>query len=158
MNRIAFRLAPLAIAATLFAAGCAEHPSRTATPAPVSSTATGGTSASSSTQTRTSTATPRSSAQVMMEDEAAMTGIPACDDYLASYKGCHRAAQIYAPDTIDQHYRDMHDSLLKQSKDPATRDQLAARCTSLANSLKQALHGKACEPEQPADASSSTQP
>jgi hypothetical protein len=90
----------------------------------------------------------------MTDNEAAMTGIPACDDYLASYRGCHRAAQIYAPDTIEQHYQDMRDSLLKQSKDPDTRDQLAARCTSLANSLKQALHGKACEPDQPAGASS----
>jgi hypothetical protein len=83
------------------------------------------------------------------------TGIAACDDYLASYRGCHRAAGIYAPDQIEGRYSMMRNSLLRDSMDPDSRPQLAARCTSLAKQLHQALHGKACEPDQPASAASS---
>ncbi|PWK91938.1 hypothetical protein [Fulvimonas soli] len=83
------------------------------------------------------------------------TGIPVCDDYLASYRGCHRAAGIYAPDQIEGRYQAMRTSLLRDSLDPDIRPQLAARCNSLASQLRQALHGKACEPEQPAAAASS---
>lgn len=83
------------------------------------------------------------------------TGIPACDAYLASYKACHRAAGIYAPDTIDRHYRIMRHTLRKESRDPAKRPTLEARCQSLAHLLKQALHGKSCDfrpsAAQPAD-------
>lgn len=76
------------------------------------------------------------------------TGIPACDDYLASYKQCHRAAGIYAPDTIDAHYRSMHQALLEQARDPDRRSALAARCIALATLLKQSLRGKPCTPTQ----------
>lgn len=83
----------------------------------------------------------------------ANTGIPACDDYLASYRACHRAAAVYPPDQIDFHYRQMRQSLLRDSLSPEIRPQLAARCNSLAGTLRQALHGKACVPE-PAGAGS----
>lgn len=81
------------------------------------------------------------------------TGIPACDDYLASYKACHRAANIYAPTDIAHRYELMRKSLLRDSLDPASHDQMAARCNALATSLRDALHGKACQP-LPADAPS----
>lgn len=158
MNRTTYRLAPLAIAAVLFAAGCAEHPTQ---PTPVSSgssTTSGSTTSTGSSSTSTTTASRPADTSAAEPAASSTTGIPACDDYLASYKGCHRAAAIYAPDTIEQHYQEMHDSLVRQSRDPATRSELAARCTSLASQLKQALHGKACEPEQPADAGSTAQP
>jgi hypothetical protein len=157
MNRIVYRLVPLAIAAALFATGCAEHPTQ---PTPVSSgsSTTSGSTSTGSSSSSTGTTPRTAAAGEAVPAESASTGIPACDDYLASYKGCHRAAEIYAPDTIDQHYEEMHDSLVRQSRDPATRSELAARCTSLANQLKQALHGKACEPEQPAAAGSAPQP
>lgn len=83
----------------------------------------------------------------------ANTGIPACDDYLASYRACHRAAAIYAPNQIESHYQQMRRSLLRDSLRPEIRPQLAARCNSLAGTLRQALHGKACAPD-PAAASS----
>lgn len=85
----------------------------------------------------------------------AHTGIQACDDYLASYRACHRAAAIYKPDQIESHYQQMRQSLLRDSLRPEIRPQLGARCNSLARSLRQALHGKACEPD-PATASSTT--
>jgi hypothetical protein len=83
------------------------------------------------------------------------TGIPACDDYLASYVACHRAAAIYAPDQIDTHYQAMRTSLLTDSLDPTIRPQLGARCTSLAVQLRQALHGKSCAAASPSTATSS---
>ncbi len=76
---------------------------------------------------------------------AGATGIPACDAYLASYKACHRAAGIYAPDTIDRHYRIMRHTLREESRDPAKRSTLANRCRSLARLLEKALHGKSCD-------------
>ena len=82
-------------------------------------------------------------------------GIPACDDYLASYRACHRAAAIYKPDQIESHYQQMRQSLLRDSLRPEIRPQLGARCNSLARTLRQALHGKACAPD-PATASSTT--
>ena len=85
----------------------------------------------------------------------AHTGIPACDDYLASYRACHRAAAIYNPDQIESHYQQMRQSLLRDSLRPEIRSQLGARCNSLARTLRQALHGKACASD-PATASSTT--
>lgn len=92
------------------------------------------------------------------ESEAGLpahTGIQACDDYLASYRACHRAAAIYKPDQIESHYQQMRQSLLRDSLRPEIRSQLGARCNSLARTLRQALHGKACAPEPPT-ASSTT--
>ena len=73
------------------------------------------------------------------------TGIPACDDYLASYVGCHRAADIFAPGQLQDRYEAMRTSLLRDSQNPDIRPQLAARCNSLATQLRTALHGKSCE-------------
>lgn len=142
---------------TLFAAGCADQNTRsTASPAPqattTSSTAPVTPTAASE---RTAAGTSTQTANTTPPDK---TGIPACDDYLASYKGCHRAAGIYAPDTIDAHYKDMRDTLLKESRDPSKRSALAGRCVSLAKLLKESLHGQSCAPEQPAEASSAGNP
>ncbi len=149
MNRHARHLLVLALPAALLAAGCAQQDTtRPTTPAPAETTRAG-TSAPQPAQA------PAPAAESTAKKLPEKTGIPACDDYLASYKGCHRAAGIYAPDTIDEHYREMRDTLLEESQDPAKRSTLAARCVSLAKLLKQALHGKSCEPAQPAEASSS---
>jgi len=83
------------------------------------------------------------------------TGIPACDDYLSSYIGCHRAAGIFAPGQLQDRYEAMRSSLLRDSRNPDIRPQLAARCTSLATQLRTALHGKSCE-VSPAPASTTT--
>ncbi|MEO8810555.1 MAG: hypothetical protein ABI386_09950 [Rhodanobacter sp.] len=82
------------------------------------------------------------------------TGITACDDYLSSYMACHRAAAIFAPDQLQSRYDTMRTTLLRDSQNPDIRPQLAERCNSLARSLRQALHGKACATEPSAATSS----
>ncbi|MEO7148851.1 MAG: hypothetical protein ABIY40_02795 [Rhodanobacteraceae bacterium] len=83
-----------------------------------------------------------------------MVGVASCDQYLSTYKACHRAAGIYAPDQIDARYDTMRDTLLRDSKDPAKRVTLDGRCRSLAKGLTDALHGKSCD-AAPASASTS---
>lgn len=158
MNFNACRLIPLAAATALFAAACSTPAPR---PPPPSSTPTSNQTAAPTapapapkpTSQQTSNSAPTHK-PLTIEDNSAATGIGACDDYLASYKGCHRAAGIFSADTLDHHYQEMHDHLVELSKDPRMRDQLAARCTALANQLKKALHGKSCD-APPASASSS---
>jgi hypothetical protein len=73
------------------------------------------------------------------------TGVAACDDYLSSYLACHQAAGIFPPGQLKSRYQAMRTILLHASQDPATRPQLAARCTLLATQLRQSLHGRSCE-------------
>ncbi len=156
-NRLV-RTLSLVAACSLAIAGCADKPTRS-TPAPAAAhPATGTTPApapasrsTGSPRTSTSPAAPRRAATD--ESLPANTGIASCDNYLASYKSCHRAAGIYRPDEIDSRYDMMRTTLLRDSKDDDMRPQLDARCTSLATQLKQALHGKSCAPDEPANAS-----
>lgn len=137
-------------------AGCASNQAqstRPAAPTNATPTAPAPAGAAKASKPRTATATTAKPAGTPLPDN---TGIPACDDYLASYVACHRAAAIYAPDQIESHYEDMRSSLLRDSQDPAVRPQLGARCTSLAVQLKQALHGKSCGPLPPAPAGSAS--
>jgi hypothetical protein len=78
------------------------------------------------------------------------TGIPACDDYLASYMSCHAAAGVYAPDQLQSRYQDMRTSLLQDSVDPNKRPLMGARCTALAKQMRETLKGKSCAPVSPA--------
>ena len=132
------RLALLALIAGLTVAGCADKPARHTT-----------TTASTHTTSRsTVTAKPRPTAPAQPETSStapAKTGIAACDDYLASYVACHRAAGIYAPDQIETRYDQMRHSLIEDSQDPDMRPQLGTRCVALANQLHQVLHGKSCD-------------
>jgi hypothetical protein len=81
------------------------------------------------------------------------TGIPACDDYLSSYLACHRAANVFPADQLQNRYETMRTTLLRDSQDPKTRPFQANRCNALASALHDALHGKACD-AMPADATS----
>lgn len=155
MNFNACRLIPLAAATALFVAACSTPAPRPAPP-PTAPTSNQTTTPKAPSSAPSDQASSRASAHkpLTIEDNSAATGIAACDDYLASYKGCHRAAGIFSPDTLDHHYQEMRDHLVELSKDPKMRAQLAARCTALANQLKKALHGKSCD-VQPASASSS---
>ncbi|RAO75940.1 hypothetical protein CA260_14420 [Dyella jiangningensis] len=145
-------------------AGCSSQPTATTT---TTTTTTGRshTGASTSTSPRsTGTSAPRSrtaapgatGAPAAATGPTGSTGIPACDDYLASYVACHRTAAIYPPDQIEGHYEAMRDSLLRDSQDPNTRPQLGGRCTALAQTLRQALHGRSCGPVSPATPASSS--
>jgi hypothetical protein len=160
MKRTMTRLIPL-LAGALALAACSDHKTRpdtgagrTASPTSTTTTTTGGTPSRRSTGTaapapRTGTGTKAGGKEAPLPDN---TGIASCDEYLASYKSCHLAAGIYARDQIENRYELMRTSLLRQSQDPDMRGQLGARCTSLANQLKEALHGKSCA-DVPAPAS-----
>ena len=144
MTRLPSRLALLVLACGLVLAGCNDKTTRPSS----SSTATTTTSSSRSTApastTRAPASKPKTAPGQALPDQ---TGIPACDNYLNTYIACHQAAAIYAPDQIEGRYESMRDSLLRDSLDPDIRPQLGNRCTSLANQLHQALHGKACAPQ-----------
>jgi len=154
MASILNRLAPLAICAIALAA-CSDNKPKPATTQSV----TASPSSQSTTKTATTSVTKVPAAKGTTGAAAAKggplpssTGIAACDEYLASYKTCHLAAGIFARDQIEPRYEMMRESLLRQSQDPDMRDQLQNRCTSLANQLKDALHGKSCA-DTPAPAS-----
>jgi hypothetical protein len=149
---VSTRLIPFSLLAGLLLAGCAHQPptrtSTTSTSHPPTSPAT---ESSGVHREHHITSQSQSSADTTLPDT---TGIAACDDYLSSYMACHRAAQIFAPDQLPARYQAMRTSLLRDSRNPDIRPQLAARCNSLATQLRQALHGKACQVE-PATAASS---
>jgi hypothetical protein len=154
MASILNRLAPLAFCAIALAA-CSDNKPKPAT----TQTVTASPSSQSTTKTATTSVTKVPAAKGTTGAAAAKggplpssTGIAACDEYLASYKSCHLAAGIFARDQIEPRYEMMRESLLRQSQDPDMRDQLPNRCTSLANQLKDALHGKSCA-DTPAPAS-----
>ena len=159
MTRSTFRLVPLLVGALVLTA-CADHKARpqpTTTHTVVASSGTA-TTAHSSTTTGTTAATrsgTRGSAATSTTKAAPLpdsTGIAACDEYLASYKSCHLVAGVFARDQIDSRYEMMRTSLLRQSQDPDMRDQLGARCSSLAGQLKDVLKGRSCA-DTPAPAS-----
>jgi hypothetical protein len=135
----------------LLLAGCAQHPATRTTTTSTTTTPSTSTTRAASTSHREHAA-PTRSKPAAEPDLSDNTGIAACDDYLSSYLACHRAAAIYAPDQLQSRYEAMRSSLLRDSKNPDIRPQLAARCNSLASQLRQALHGKSCA-ENPAPAS-----
>lgn len=140
------RLALVGLALCVFLGSCADKPAK-----PVRRTSHATHAHTASTSEATFGKTPETRGTL-----PASTGIPACDDYLASYRACHRAAAIYAPDQIESHYQQMRQSLLRDSLRPEIRPQLAARCNSLAGTLRQALHGKTCGLDPAASGSPST--
>lgn len=152
MTRLTSCLALLVLAGGLALAGCNDTNTR-----PTSTT--GGTSSGSGSSTsRTAPATTsRTAAKPKVARTEALpdqTGVPACDNYLATYVACHQVAGIYQPDQIEGRYEAMRESLLRDSLDPDIRPQLGNRCTSLANQLHQALHGKSCATQPAAPATS----
>ncbi|WP_158886213.1 hypothetical protein [Rhodanobacter sp. L36] len=140
------RLTLVALTASLILAGCADK--QVARPTAVTTTTT---SRANGPTTRTVDATivptrthSSTSTHVSKSHLPDHTGIPACDDYLSSYMACHKAAGIYSPGQLPSRYEAMRTSLLRDSLDPDIRPQLSARCNSLASTLRDALHGKAC--------------
>jgi hypothetical protein len=142
----------------LLLAGCAHQPAPKAATSPVSGTAvttTGSSPAAAGTSTHHQHHAAPVNGHITVEDVDLpdRTGIPVCDDYLASYMACHRAAAIFSPEQLPGRYQAMRTSLLLDSENPDIRPQLAARCSSLASQLREALHGKSCA-QSPAPASS----
>ncbi len=153
-----FHLMLSAIAVTLLLAGCAHDKATRSVPAATTSvpaaTKPAATTRSPPHTRKHKAANADNVTPTVTATLPDRTGIAACDDYLASYLACHRAAQIYVPGQLQARYQAMRTSLLRDSMDEDIRPQLAARCNSLATQLRTALHGKACAPE-PAAASSS---
>jgi hypothetical protein len=141
------RLTLLTVAAALITVGCAHQPPARTTAV----TTTRTTAAPVSTTTKTATGTPHRAPASNTSTASApanlptSTGIAACDDYLASYLACHRAANIFPPTQLQSRYNAMRTSLLRDSLDPDIRPQLATRCNSLASMLRDTLHGKSCD-------------
>lgn len=157
MTRSTLRLVPLLVGALVLTA-CADHkakPQPTTTHTVVASGGTTATTHTSTAGTTTTTHTGTRTAATSTTRSAPLpdsTGIAACDEYLASYKSCHLVAGVFARDQIDSRYDMMRTSLLRQSQDPDMRDQLGARCSSLAGQLKDVLKGRSCA-DTPAPAS-----
>lgn len=154
MATILTRLAPLALCALALAACSDNKPKPTTTQTVTAAPATTGSKSKTATTSVTNVPSSKSAGTAAAKSGPLpnSTGIAACDEYLASYKSCHLAAGIFARDQIEPRYEMMRESLLRQSQDPDMRDQLQNRCTSLANQLKDALHGKSCA-DTPAPAS-----
>lgn len=154
-----FRMTLAATITGFLLSGCADHPS-TRTTRPVSTTTSASSAAASNARTNAAEKRERTTSEKTPGAKADLpenTGIAACDDYLASYLACHRAAKIFVPSQLQSRYEAMRTSLLRDSQNPDIRPQLGARCNSLATQLRQALHGKACAPD-PAPAGSSSTP
>ena len=154
------RLTLTCVITGLLLAGCAHQPA-TRTTSNVATTPATPATASTPSATAGSTQHPHhvvsSNGHVTAEDVNMPdhTGIPACDDYLSSYMACHRAAGIFTPEQLPARYQAMRTSLLADSENPDIRPELAARCNSLAATLREALHGKSCA-VSPAPASTPT--
>ena len=138
------RLTLTSLLGSLLLAGCAQHPATRTTTTSATTTSSAPTPKAASAPQREHAASPARSKPAAEPELSGNTGIAACDDYLSSYLACHRAAAIYAPDQLQSRYEAMRNSLLRDSRNPDIRPQLAARCNSLASQLRQALHGKSC--------------
>lgn len=156
------RLALAATISSLLLAACAHHPTtrpQTASSQAIRSHTNRGSVSGSATSTSRHSPTqrraePTDATSQAENTDSERTGIAACDDYLASYMACHRAAAIYTPEQLPLRYQALRTTLLRDSKNPKIRPNLAARCNSLARTLRDSLHGKSCD-TNPAISSSS---
>jgi hypothetical protein len=139
------RLTLVAMTAGLLLAGCADKQAARPTAVTHTRASTPATTRTVDSNTAAPTRRSESSTRTTKGRLPDHTGIAACDDYLSSYLACHRAAGIYTPGQLPERYEAMRTSLLRDSQDPDIRPQLAARCNSLASTLRDALHGKACD-------------
>ncbi|NII73104.1 hypothetical protein FHW84_001673 [Dyella sp. SG562] len=144
MTRLPSRLALLVLAGGLVLAGCNDKTTRPSSSGSSTTTTSSSRGTAPASTTRAPASKPKTAPSQALPDQ---TGIPACDNYLNTYIACHQAAAIYPADQIEGRYEAMRESLLRDSLDPDIRPQLGNRCTSLANQLHQALHGKACAPQ-----------
>lgn len=80
--------------------------------------------------------------------EGVLVGVPACDDYLASYRACHTVIGTFKPDVLEKRYDALRDTLVSQSHDPELSPTLEARCNSLIAQRDEALAGRNCLPAE----------
>ncbi len=72
------------------------------------------------------------------------TGVPVCDNYLASYRQCHTTIGQTAPAAIDQNFERLRDSMVRQSGTPEGRAQISGQCKGLAALVQEALGSRKC--------------
>jgi len=139
MSNHPLRIAVLALAAAV-AAGCASNDTRyeASEPAPAAERAT--------VVNTESTHVDRSTTTIVTPANDELVGVPACDDFLASYKACHMVIGTYAPDILDKRYMELRNTFVSQSHDPAVSGTLEARCNGLIAQRDEALAGRACLP------------
>lgn len=154
MKTLKLFAAPLAAAIALgLLAGCAGDPSRS-DPDVAPATAAEAAPASEAAEPLRETAPAPAPARKQVRDDAPppvdeITGIVACDDYLGSYKSCHQVIGTYEPDSLASRYDLLRASLIKDSKDPARRTELEARCNNFSQMMKDALNGRECVDQAP---------
>ncbi|HEY3520339.1 MAG TPA: hypothetical protein VGK80_04780 [Rhodanobacteraceae bacterium] len=134
----------LTIVGTLLLAACAGHPQREAAPSPSPPTTAAPESKPAPMIPRHATRPTAAPPEAVPAAPGEMVGVASCDQYLSTYKACHRAAGIYPPEQIDSRYEAMRSSLLRDASDPAKRPTLDQRCRALSKLLTDALHGKSC--------------
>ncbi|MFC4728203.1 hypothetical protein [Coralloluteibacterium thermophilus] len=110
---------PLALAALVLIAGCAQNARppapETAVEAPATDAATTG-----------------------------ATGVAVCDAYLDRYQACHAVIGAYPAGEIGERYRAMRDNLVRRAADPQTRAQAEDQCRMLSAAMDEALDGRPC--------------
>ena len=130
--------------ALLLLGSCASHPQHEAAPAAPQSTVAAPEHKAAPVIPRHSPKPAGTSTETAPAPPGEIVGVAFCDQYLSTYKACHRAAGIYPADQIDSRYDAMRNSLLRDARDPAKRSTLDNRCRALSKLLTDALHGKSC--------------
>src|SRR5687767_13822624 len=54
-------------------------------------------------------------APALADDE--LVGVEACDDYLETYRGCHRTLGMYPPDSIEARFQELRSSFASRATD-----------------------------------------
>jgi hypothetical protein len=137
MNSQPFRFALLALAAAA-AAGCASNGTRD------DGTAAATRDENTTVARRESTHIERTTPLAPAVAPGTLVGVPACDDYLASYRACHSVIGTYRPDVLDKRYDQLRATLVSQSHDPELATTLETRCNSLIAQRDEALAGRDC--------------
>jgi len=136
MNRHPLRIAMLALA-TAIAAGCAGNETRDDDTASVSQEEPISVARDEPTHIERGTT-------IVTPAAGELVGVPACDDFLASYRACHAVIGAYAPDVLVKRYDELRTTLVSQSHDPELSPTLEARCNGLIAQRDEALDGRAC--------------
>ncbi len=76
------------------------------------------------------------------------TGVSVCDEYLASYRGCHRVIGTTDPAVAEQRLESLRANWQSLARDPDQRETLVSQCQNLTDLMKDALNGRSCEPPE----------
>ena len=156
MNRT-WKLIPLAIAGALALSACTGDATRsdvaydddttskrddTRSSAPAARTQPAPAATTQAAPKRAPAAPAGTTTPALADDE--LVGVEACDDYLETYRGCHRALGMYPPDSIEARFQQLRSSFVARATDPATHESLERQCESLAEDMETALDGRDC--------------